>query len=88
MLQIFSLSIHDYCTKMEQLFGKDMVEHEEIAAPPQAPASQKAWMEKAKAAMASFQGEKKIQPFFNFVPEVSRAFCTRQTQAWVACGSS
>lgn len=55
---------------MEQLFGKDMIEHEEIAAPPQAPASQKAWMEKAKAAMASFQGEKKIQPFFNFVPEV------------------
>ena len=43
---------------------------EEIAQPVAAPTSQKAWIEKARSTIANLQGEKKIQAFFNFVPQV------------------
>jgi len=48
---------------------------EEIAQPVTAPTSQKAWIEKARSTIANLQGElqgeKKIQAFFNFVPQAS-----------------
>lgn len=71
--KIFSLSINDYCSKMEQLFAEDMREDEAVQ-PAQAAAKQKAWLEKAKSTLASLQGEKKIQAFFNFTPAVCQ--CT------------
>jgi len=44
---------------------------EEIVQPVAAPSSQKAaWIEKARSTIANLQGEKKIQAFFNFVPQV------------------
>jgi hypothetical protein len=75
-IQIFSHSINDYCNKLEQLFAKEMtVVAEEIAQPVAAPSSQKAWIEKARSTIANLQGElqgeKKIQAFFNFVPQAS-----------------
>jgi hypothetical protein len=70
--QIFSHSIHEYCNKLEQLFAKEMtVVAEEIAQPTAAPSTQNAWIEKARSTIANLQGEKKIQAFFNFVPQVS-----------------
>lgn len=72
-LQIFSHSINDYCNKLEQLFAKDMSAPEEIVQPMAAPNSQKAWIEKARSTLSSLQGEKKIQAFFNFVPQVRLA---------------
>jgi hypothetical protein len=71
--QIFSHSINDYCNKLEQLFAKDMSAPEEIVQPVAAPNSQKAWIEKARSTLSSLQGEKKIQAFFNFVPQVRSA---------------
>ena len=70
--QIFSHSINEYCNKLEQHFAKEMtVVAEEIAQPIAAPSSQKAaWIEKARSTIANLQGEKKIQAFFNFVPQV------------------
>lgn len=76
-IQTFSLSIHDYCTKMEQAFAFDMASGEAVPSSAPAPtAKQKAWLEKAKSTIASLQeefgmGEKKITPFFNFTPAVS-----------------
>ena len=70
MFQIFSHSINDYCGKMEQLFAADM-RQEDALQPAQTAAKQKAWIEKAKSTLASLQGEKKIQAFFNFTPAVS-----------------
>ncbi len=67
--QIFSLSINDYCSKMEQLFANDMLQ-EEASQPAPTAAKQQAWIEKAKSTIASLQGEKKIQAFFNFTPAV------------------
>lgn len=44
---------------------------EEVVQPAAAPSSQKAaWIEKARSTIANLQGEKKIQAFFNFVPQV------------------
>ena len=74
--QIFSHSINEYCNKLEQLFAKEMtVVAEEIVQPAAAPSSQKAaWIEKARSTIANLQGEKKIQAFFNFVPQVRSSF--------------
>lgn len=48
---------------------------EEIVQPAAAPSSQKAaWIEKARSTIANLQGEKKIQAFFNFVPQVRSSF--------------
>jgi hypothetical protein len=55
---------------MEQLFADDM-QQEEAMQPEQTAAKQKAWIEKARSTLASLQGEKKIQAFFNFTPTVS-----------------
>lgn len=55
---------------MEQLFADDM-RSDEAVQPAQTAAKQKAWVEKAKSTLASLQGEKKIQAFFNFTPGVS-----------------
>lgn len=75
-MQIFSHSINEYCNKLEQLFAKEMtVVAEEIAQPVAAPSSQKAWIEKARSTIANLQGEKKIQAFFNFVPQVHSPIC-------------
>ncbi|WWD22030.1 hypothetical protein CI109_106518 [Kwoniella shandongensis] len=63
--KIISLSISDYCEKMEQLFAEDMRQVETS----QTVAQQKAWVEKARATLASLQGERKIQAFFNFTPQ-------------------
>ena len=65
------MSINDYCMKMEQLFAEDMRKDDAVQ-PAQTAAKQKAWVEKAKSTLASLQGEKKIQAFFNFTPAVSR----------------
>jgi len=69
-VQIFAVSIKDYCQKIEQLFAEDMRKDDAIQ-PAQTAAKQKAWIEKAKSTLASFQGERKIQAFFNFTPAVS-----------------
>ncbi|KAK4689773.1 hypothetical protein P7C73_g321, partial [Tremellales sp. Uapishka_1] len=65
LAKIFSLSIDDYCNKMEQLFLNDMRSEVESV---QSTAHQKAWIEKAKSTLAGWQQEKKIQAFFNFTP--------------------
>ncbi|WRT65054.1 uncharacterized protein IL334_001996 [Kwoniella shivajii] len=65
LAKIIGLSIKDYCGKMEQLFADDMRQHETT----QMTAKQKAWLEKAKATLASLQGERKIQAFFNFTSQ-------------------
>jgi hypothetical protein len=67
---------HEYCNKLEQLFAKEMTAvAEEIVQPAAAPSSQKAaWIEKARSTIANLQGEKKIQAFFNFVPQVRSSF--------------
>ena len=69
-MQTFSLSINDYCQKTEQLFAADMRQND-VQQPAQTEAKQRAWIEKAKSTIASLQGEKKIQAFFNFTPSVS-----------------
>jgi hypothetical protein len=74
--QIFSISINDYCQKMEQLFAADMRQNDNQQ-PAQAEAKQRAWIEKAKSTIANFQGEKKIVAFFNFTPAVSDKRTTR-----------
>ena len=56
---------------MEQLFAEDMRQDDAVQ-PAQTAAKQKAWVEKAKSTLASLQGEKKIQAFFNFTPSVGR----------------
>ncbi|ORY22446.1 hypothetical protein BCR39DRAFT_473965 [Naematelia encephala] len=67
LAKTFSLSINDYCSKMEQLFAYDMSQGDAVQ-PAQTAAKQKAWIEKAKSTLASLQGERKIQAFFNFTP--------------------
>jgi hypothetical protein len=62
---------------MEQLFAEDM-RADEAVQPAQAAAKQKAWIEKAKSTLASLQGEKKLQAFFNFTPTVS-LICSSQS---------
>ena len=59
---------------MEQLFAEDMRAEIEEVQPAQTAAKQKAWIEKAKSTLASLQGERKLQAFFNFTPAVSCAF--------------
>jgi hypothetical protein len=75
--QTFSLSINDYCQKMEQLFAADMRQND-VQQPAQAEAKQRAWLEKAKSTIATLQGEKKIQAFFNFTPAVSQVLISRR----------
>jgi hypothetical protein len=43
----------------------------DVQQPAQTAAKQKAWIEKAKSTIASLQGERKIQAFFNFTAAVS-----------------
>jgi len=68
--QIISLSIDDYCTKLERQFADEMQQSETH----QATAKQKAWIEKAKSTIAHLQGDRNIQAFFNFTPAVSLVF--------------
>ncbi|WWC87193.1 uncharacterized protein L201_002079 [Kwoniella dendrophila CBS 6074] len=65
LAKIISISISDYCAKIEQLFAEDMRQNETVITT----AKQKAWLDKAKATIASLQGEKKLQAFFNFTPQ-------------------
>ncbi|WWD07979.1 hypothetical protein V865_006089 [Kwoniella europaea PYCC6329] len=65
LAKIISFSINDYCQKVEQLFAQDMRQSETVFTA----AKQKAWLEKAKATLASLQGERKLQAFFNFTPQ-------------------
>ena len=65
---------------MERLFADDM-QQEETYQPAQTTAKQQAWIEKAKSTLASLQGEKKIQAFFNFTPEVEQQLFFRGAQA-------
>lgn len=58
---------------MEELFAADMSQ-EDAVQPAQTAAKQKAWIEKAKSTIASLQGERKLQAFFNFTPTVSWSF--------------
>lgn len=68
-LQIISLSIADYCSKVESIFISEMQQSESKASS----AKQKAWVEKARSTIAHLQGDRKIQAFFNFTPAVSGA---------------
>jgi hypothetical protein len=63
---------------MEELFAGDM-RVDEAVQPAQAAAKQKAWIEKARSTLASLQGEKKIQAFFNF----TAAVCFQSRTAWI-----
>jgi hypothetical protein len=74
------LSINDYCSKMEQLFSGDMRQGD-VQQPAQTAAKQKAWIEKAKSTIASLQGERKIQAFFNFTAAVSGQV-TQRNEMW------
>lgn len=58
---------------------------EEIVQPVAAPSSQKAWIEKARSTLASLQGEKKIQAFFNFVPQASPSLLPRKASRKGVC---
>ncbi|XAO24727.1 hypothetical protein I312_103533 [Cryptococcus bacillisporus CA1280] len=51
--------------KLEELFLSDMRQSETS----QTMAKKKAWLEKAKETVATLQGERKLQAFFNFTPE-------------------
>ncbi|BEJ13854.1 hypothetical protein CspHIS471_0310280 [Cutaneotrichosporon sp. HIS471] len=62
--KIISLSVDDYCTKLERLFSAEMNQTESH----QSTAKQKAWIEKARSTIAHLQGDRKIQAFFNFTP--------------------
>ncbi|KLT39881.1 hypothetical protein CC85DRAFT_288059 [Cutaneotrichosporon oleaginosum] len=64
LAKIISLSIDDYCTKLERLFSAEMNQTESH----QSTAKQKAWIEKARSTIAHLQGDRKIQAFFNFTP--------------------
>ncbi|TYJ58206.1 hypothetical protein B9479_001030 [Cryptococcus floricola] len=63
--RVIGTCINDYCATLEQYFNIAMRAVETS----QTEEKQKVWMEKAKATLASMQGEKKIQAFFNFTPE-------------------
>ncbi|WVW78775.1 hypothetical protein I302_100737 [Kwoniella bestiolae CBS 10118] len=65
LAKIISISINDYCQNIEQLFSADMRQTETVFTA----AKQKAWLEKAKSTLASLQGERKLQAFFNFTPQ-------------------
>ncbi|WVQ97784.1 hypothetical protein IAU59_004898 [Kwoniella sp. CBS 9459] len=65
LAKIISLAINEYCFSMERLFTEDMKQVDTS----QTAAQEKAWLEKAKSTLASLQGERKIQAFFNFTPE-------------------
>nr|XP_019005449.1 uncharacterized protein I203_02304 [Kwoniella mangroviensis CBS 8507]OCF68910.1 hypothetical protein I203_02304 [Kwoniella mangroviensis CBS 8507] len=65
LAKIISFSVNDYCQKIEQLFAQDMRQGETVSTA----AKQKAWLDKAKATLASLQGERKLQAFFNFTPQ-------------------
>ncbi|WWC67647.1 uncharacterized protein I206_101557 [Kwoniella pini CBS 10737] len=65
LAKIISVSISDYCTRIEQLFTEDMHTSDTVVTA----AKQQAWIEKAKATIASLQGDRKLQAFFNFTPQ-------------------
>lgn len=65
--QIISLSVDDYCSRLEHLFTEEMQQSETQVSS----AKQKAWYEKAKSTIAHLQGDRKLQAFFNFTPAVS-----------------
>lgn len=66
IIQIIGATVNDYCSKLEELFLSDMRQSETS----QTMAKKKAWLEKAKETVATLQGERKLQAFFNFTPEV------------------
>ncbi|WVR04402.1 hypothetical protein IAU60_001404 [Kwoniella sp. DSM 27419] len=65
LAKTISLTINEYCTKIERLFLEDMRQNETTLTV----AKQRAWVEKARSTLASLQGERKIQAFFNFTSE-------------------
>ncbi|WVF70101.1 hypothetical protein IAT40_004889 [Kwoniella sp. CBS 6097] len=65
LAKIISLAINEYCFSIERLFSQDMRQVDTT----QTAAKEKAWIEKARSTLASLQGERKIQAFFNFTPE-------------------
>nr|ACZ81461.1 CND05260 [Kwoniella heveanensis] len=65
LAKIISLAINEYCLNIERLFFEDMRRVDTT----QTAAKEKAWLEKARSTLASLQGERKIQAFFNFTSE-------------------
>ncbi|OCF37607.1 hypothetical protein I316_00734 [Kwoniella heveanensis BCC8398] len=65
LAKTISLTINEYCLRIEQLFAEDMRQVDTT----QTAAKEEAWLEKARSTLASLQGERKIQAFFNFTPE-------------------
>ncbi|TXT13456.1 hypothetical protein VHUM_00823 [Vanrija humicola] len=65
LAKIISLSINDYCSKLERQFTDEMTEIQQVESLP-ATVKQQAWIEKAKSTIAHLQGDRKIQAFFNF----------------------
>ncbi|KIR54463.1 cytoplasmic protein [Cryptococcus gattii Ru294] len=65
LAKIIGATVNDYCGKLEELFLSDMRQSETS----QTMAKKKAWLEKAKETVATLQGERKLQAFFNFTPE-------------------
>ncbi|OWZ78089.1 cytoplasmic protein [Cryptococcus neoformans Tu401-1] len=65
LAKIIGATVNDYCSKLEELFLGDMRQSETS----QTMAKKKAWLEKAKETVATLQGERKLQAFFNFTPE-------------------
>ncbi|WVN88902.1 uncharacterized protein L203_104117 [Cryptococcus depauperatus CBS 7841] len=73
-----SISVEIYCSNLEKLFNEDMSSTNDVISTPSAAitsssltagvaiAKEKVWMEKARATLASLQGEKKLKVFFNF----------------------
>ncbi|KZO97576.1 hypothetical protein CALVIDRAFT_479858 [Calocera viscosa TUFC12733] len=71
--------IEQYCSTIEQTFMEEMFPRPPPEATPTT--KQNAWLEKAKATVATIQGEKKVEPF-NFQP----ASCVRLNNVEAARG--
>ncbi|EAL21412.1 hypothetical protein CNBD1070 [Cryptococcus deneoformans B-3501A] len=65
LAKIIGATVNEYCSKLEELFLGDMRQSDTS----QTMAKKKAWLEKAKETVATLQGERKLQAFFNFTPE-------------------
>ncbi|ORX34349.1 hypothetical protein BD324DRAFT_635534 [Kockovaella imperatae] len=66
--KIFALSVQSYCSKIERLFVGDMSTADPAPGNVQNERAH-VWLEKAKSALASIQGEKRLQVFYNFSPK-------------------
>ncbi|EJU00294.1 hypothetical protein DACRYDRAFT_54447 [Dacryopinax primogenitus] len=73
--------IEQYCSTLEQMFMEEMFPRPSPEVAAATAAKQNAWLEKAKATVATFQGEKKVEPF-NFQP----ASCVRLNNVEAARG--